>query len=97
MSFPKDFMWGAASAAHQIEGAYNEDGKGLNIWDVYAGIKGNTKYNETAKVACDHYHRVDEDIANMVTLGIPYYRFSISWTRILPDGTGRINEKGLQF
>lgn len=97
MSFPKDFMWGAASAAHQIEGAYNEDGKGLNIWDVYAGIKGNTKYNETAKVACDHYHKVDEDIANMVTLGIPYYRFSISWTRILPDGTGRINEKGLQF
>ena len=97
MSFPKDFMWGVASAAHQIEGAYNEDGKGLNIWDVCAGIKGNTKYNETGKVACDHYHRVDEDIANMVKLGVHNYRFSISWARILPDGTGKVNEKGLQF
>lgn len=97
MSFPKNFKWGAASAAYQIEGAYNEDGKGLSIWDVYAGQDNHTEYNEDGKVACDHYHRVDEDIANMAKLGIPYYRFSISWTRVLPDGTGRVNEKGLKF
>ena len=97
MSFQADFKWGVASAAYQIEGAYNEDGKGLSIWDVYAGKDGHTVYNEDGKVACDHYHRVDEDIANMVKLGIPYYRFSISWTRVLPDGIDRVNEKGLQF
>jgi beta-glucosidase len=97
MGFPKDFKWGVASAAYQIEGAYNEDGKGLSIWDVYSGKDNHTAYNEDGKVACDHYHRVDEDIANMVELGIPYYRFSISWTRVLPDGVGAVNEKGLQF
>lgn len=97
MSFPKNFIWGAASAAYQIEGAYNEDGKGESIWDVYSGCHGNTKYNEDGKVACDGYHRVDEDIANLVKLQIPYYRFSISWTRIRPDGTGKVNEKGLAF
>lgn len=97
MGFPKNFIWGAASAAHQIEGAYNEDGKGLSIWDVYAGKNGNTRYNENGKVACDHYHRVDEDIALIKELGIPYYRFSISWPRVIPEGTGEINKKGLQF
>lgn len=97
MSFPKDFMWGAAAAAYQIEGAYNEDGKGLNIWDVYSGYHGNTKNNETGDVACDHYHRVDEDIAIMKELGLKYYRFSISWTRVIPDGVGKINDKGLAF
>lgn len=97
MGFPKDFKWGAASAAYQIEGAYNEDGKGLSIWDVYSGTEGNTKYNESGRVACDHYHRVDEDIANMVEIGIPYYRFSISWPRVIPNGVGKVNQKGLQF
>lgn len=97
MGFPKDFKWGVASAAYQIEGAYNEDGKGLNIWDVYAGRDNHTEFNEDGKVACDHYHRVDEDIANMVELGVKYYRFSISWTRVIPEGIGKINEKGLQF
>lgn len=97
MSFPKDFIWGVASAAHQIEGAYDEDGKGLNIWDVYAGIGGNTVYNENAHVACDHYHRVDEDIANMVKLGVKHYRFSISWARVIPNGIGEVNKTGLQF
>lgn len=97
MSFPKDFIWGAATAAYQIEGAFNEDGKGLNIWDVYSAFKGNTKYNETGNVADDHYHRVDEDIAIMKEIGIKAYRFSINWTRVLPDGIGRVNEKGLAF
>lgn len=97
MSFPKDFIWGAATAAYQIEGAYNEDGKGMSIWDVYSGYKGNTRYNETGNIADDHYHRVDEDIAIMKEIGLKAYRFSISWTRVIPDGVGNVNEKGLKY
>ena len=97
MGFRKDFMWGAASAAYQLEGGYKDDGKGLNIWDVYtnclsAEYKRFVKYNETGNVACDHYHRYKEDIALMKQMGIKNYRFSLNWTRILPDGTGKINE-----
>lgn len=97
MGFSKDFIWGAAAAAYQIEGAYNEDGKGLSIWDAYAGFHGNTKYNEDGRVACDHYHRMPEDVALMKEMGLKSYRFSISWSRVLPNGTGEVNEKGLQF
>ena len=97
MSFSKDFMWGGAAAAHQIEGAYNEDGKGLNIWDVHTGLEGVVRYSEDAKVACDHYHRYKEDIKLFKEMGLKYYRFSISWSRVLPNGIGRVNEKGLQF
>lgn len=97
MGFQENFIWGAASAAYQLEGAYNEDGKGLNIWDVYSGFHGNTRYNEDGKTACDHYHRVDEDVELMKELGIKAYRFSISWARVIPEGTGKVNEKGLQF
>ncbi|MCR5701296.1 MAG: beta-glucosidase [Lachnospiraceae bacterium] len=97
MSFSKDFLWGAATAAYQIEGAYNEDGRGLSIWDVYSGFKGNTRYNETGNVAIDHYHRVDDDIAIMKELGLKAYRFSVSWPRVIPEGTGKVNEKGLKF
>ena len=97
MGFGKDFIWGTATASYQIEGAYNEDGKGLNCWDVYAGIDGNIKYNETGAVACDHYHRWKEDVQIMKELGTKAYRFSVSWTRILPEGTGKVNEKGLKF
>lgn len=97
MGFSKDFIWGAAAAAYQIEGAYNEDGKGLSIWDAYAGFHGNTKYNEDGRVACDHYHRMPEDVALMKEMGLKAYRFSISWSRVLPNGTGEVNEKGLQF
>lgn len=97
MSFRKDFMWGAASAAYQIEGAYNEDGKGLNIWDYYSVMKGKVAHNENGNVACDHYHRYKEDVALMKKIGLKYYRMSLNWTRILPDGTGRINEKGVEF
>lgn len=102
MSFRKDFIWGAASAAYQLEGAYKEDGKGQNIWDIYtnclsADIKKFIKYNETGNVSCDHYHRYREDIALMKETGIKYYRFSINWTRVIPNGTGKINESGIKF
>lgn len=97
MSFQENFIWGAASAAYQIEGAYNEDGKGLNIWDVYSGFHSNTRYNEDGKTACDHYHRVDEDVELMKKLGIKAYRFSINWARVIPEGTGKVNDKGLKF
>lgn len=97
MSFKKDFMWGAASAAYQVEGAYNEDGKGLNVWDVYSKLDGKIAHGENGNVACDHYHRYKEDIAMMKEIGIKYYRLSLSWTRIIPDGTGKINEAGIKF
>ncbi|MDR3276091.1 MAG: beta-glucosidase [Treponema sp.] len=95
MGFPKDFFWGAASAAHQVEGAYLEDGKGLGIWDALAG--GRVAHNENGNTACDHYHHYKEDVALMKDLGLKHYRFSVSWPRVMPDGTGRVNEKGLDF
>lgn len=97
MSFGKDFIWGTASAAYQVEGAWNEDGKGLNIWDVTSRIPGKTAHGENGDIACDHYHRYKEDAAILKELGIKNYRFSINWTRIFPDGTGRINQKGIDF
>lgn len=97
MGFSKDFMWGAATAAYQIEGAWNEDGKGPSVWDICGRGKNVVLYNETGDVACDHYHRYKEDVALMKEIGLKYYRFSISWSRILPEGIGSINEKGLQF
>lgn len=98
MEFSKDFLWGAASAAHQVEGAYLEDGKGLGIWDYFANEKkGHVAHNETGNIACDHYHRYKEDVALMKEIGLKSYRFSISWPRILPEGTGAVNEKGLEF
>ena len=97
MSFTKDFIWGAATAAYQIEGAYNEDGKGLNIFDTFCRIPGNILNNDNGEYACDHYHRFKEDIALMKKIGVRAYRFSISWARILPEGTGRINHAGIRF
>lgn len=97
MAFSKDFLWGAASAAHQVEGAYLEDGKGLGIWDHFGHEKGRIMYGENADTACDHYHHMKEDVALMKEIGLKSYRFSISWPRVLPEGTGRVNEKGLQF
>lgn len=90
-------LWGSASAAYQIEGAYQEDGKGLSIWDEFANFPGNTYKNTNGNIACDHYHRYKEDIALMKECGLQTYRFSISWSRILPNGRGPINAKGLQF
>ncbi len=95
--FGSDFLWGAASAAHQIEGTYREDGKGMGIWDTFAQKPGYIAHGENGNIACDHYHRYKEDIAIMKALGLKSYRFSISWPRVLPKGYGEVNKKGLQF
>lgn len=97
MSFKKNFYWGVATAAHQIEGAPFEDGKGASVWDEFATVDGKIKDNQNANVACDHYHRFKEDVKLMADLGIKSYRFSIAWSRILPKGIGEINEKGIKF
>ena len=97
MSFKQNFIWGVASSSYQIEGAAFEDGKGRSIWDVYSHTPGKTFEGHTGDVACDHYHRYKEDIALMADLGVKAYRFSISWPRVIPNGTGEINEKGLLF
>lgn len=91
--FPENFLWGASTSAYQVEGAYNEDGKGLSVQDLHESPKGITDF----KVASDHYHRFKEDVALMAELGLKAYRFSIAWTRIIPDGDGEVNEKGIQF
>ncbi len=95
--FPKGFIFGAATAAYQIEGAYNSDGKGQSIWDRFSHRPGKIKNKENGDTACDHYRRYKEDIALMKELGLGAYRFSISWPRIFPEGTGRINNKGCDF
>lgn len=97
MAFQKDFIWGAATAAYQIEGAWNEDGRGLSVWDDFCHRSGSVFDGHTGDTACDHYHRFREDVQLMKQLGIKAYRFSISWPRILPDGTGKVNEAGLHF
>lgn len=97
MGFRKDFVWGAATASFQIEGAWNEDGKGLSIWDDFTHQKGRIEDGGTGDVACDHYHRYKEDVKLMSELGLKAYRFSISWSRIMPEGTGAVNQKGIEF
>lgn len=94
--FKKNFMWGTATAAYQIEGGAHEDGRGLSVWDVFCA-EGNAYAGHTGDVACDHYHRFAQDIALMKELGINSYRFSLSWPRIIPNGTGEINQKGIDF
>jgi beta-glucosidase len=91
-TFPADFLWGAGTSAYQIEGAAHEDGRGDSIWDAFASMKG-----ETGEVAADHYHKMQEDVALMSELNLDAYRFSVSWSRILPQGTGAVNERGLDF
>lgn len=97
MTFHKDFVWGAATAAYQIEGAWDADGKGPSIWDQMARWPGKMAGNDTGDVACDPYHRMHEDVALMAGIGLQAYRFSISWPRVLPDGDGAINAAGLDF
>ncbi len=97
MGFGKDFAWGVATASYQIEGAWNEDGKGLSVWDVFSHEPNKVYENHTGDVACDHYHLFKEDIKLMKEMGIKAYRFSLSWSRIFPNGTGLINPKGIQF
>jgi beta-glucosidase len=95
--FPSNFTWGAATASYQIEGAWNEDGKGESIWDRFSHTPGKITNGDTGDVACDHYHRYPEDIALMHQLGLKAYRFSVSWPRVLPAGCGRVNPAGLDF
>ncbi|EWT02088.1 beta-glucosidase [Intrasporangium oryzae NRRL B-24470] len=96
-SFPDGFLWGTATAAYQIEGAVDEDGRGPSIWDTFVRTPGKMLVDATADVACDHYHRYPEDVRLMKELGATAYRFSISWPRIFPDGTGTPNPKGIDF
>ncbi len=97
MGFQKDFAWGAATSAYQIEGAAEEDGKGRNIWDVYTREPGKVYEGHTGDIACDHYHRFREDVAIMKEMGLKAYRFSINWARVLPEGKGKVNEAGIAF
>jgi beta-glucosidase len=95
--FPEGFLWGAATSAYQVEGAWNEDGKGESVWDRYSHRGGRIARGETGDLACDHYHRMPQDVRLMKELGLKAYRFSLAWTRILPEGRGRVNPKGLGF
>lgn len=93
----KEFIWGVATAAAQIEGAFDEDGKGLNIWDVFSRIPGTIRNGDRPDVACDSYHQWKEDVKLLKELGVNGYRYSVSWARILPEGKGKLNQKGLDY
>ncbi|MFL5716154.1 MAG: GH1 family beta-glucosidase [Chloroflexota bacterium] len=95
--FPTDFTWGFAASAYQIEGAAAEDGRGPSIWDTFSRKPGAIADGTTGDIACDHYHRYPDDVRLMAELGAKAYRFSISWPRVLPTGTGAINQPGLDF
>jgi len=97
MTFPNDFIWGAATASYQIEGAWKEDGKGESIWDRFCHQPYRILNGDTGEVACDHYHKMPEDVELMKDLGLNSYRFSISWPRILPEGIGKVEPRGLDF
>ena len=97
MKFSKDFILGAATSSYQIEGAAYRDGGGLSTWDMMCEQSGKVDNSDTGKIACDHYHRYKNDIALMAELGLQAYRFSISWPRILPQGVGKVNQRGLDF
>jgi beta-glucosidase len=95
--FPDGFLWGAATAAYQIEGAVAEDGRGRSIWDTFAHTPGRVAGGDTGDVACDHYHRYAEDVRLMAGLGLGGYRFSVAWPRVQPDGRGAPDQRGLDF
>lgn len=97
VKFPENFVWGTATSSIQIEGVAPESGKGKNIWDEFSHIPGKTKDGYTPDVACSHFYRYKEDVQIMKQMGIQAYRFSIDWSRVIPDGVGKVNEKGLQF
>ena len=95
--FGEDFLWGAATAAYQIEGAWNADGKGPSIWDTFSHKRGNVKNNDNGDVACDFYNRYDSDIGLLKDMNMDVFRFSTAWSRVLPEGIGNVNQKGLDF
>jgi beta-glucosidase len=96
-AFPQGFLWGVSTAAYQIEGAVDVDGRGTSIWDTFSHTPGRTHNGDTGDVACDHYHRLDEDLDLVASLGATAYRFSLAWPRIQPDGRGPANQAGLDF
>jgi 6-phospho-beta-glucosidase len=96
-AFPQNFLWGAATAAYQVEGGHDADGKGPSIWDIFAHQPGTTYQGTNGDIAVDHYHRFREDVALMAEMGLQSYRFSISWPRLFPLGRGEINEAGVKF
>ena len=96
-TFPDDFVWGAATASYQVEGAVHEEGRGESIWDRFSHTPGRVRNGDTGDVACDHYHRMPDDVALIAELGLNAYRFSVSWSRVLPNGTGAVNQAGLDF
>lgn len=96
-NFRGDFLWGSASAAYQVEGGWDQDGKGKSIWDIYTKKEGTTYKNTNGDIAVDHYNRYKEDVSLMAEMGLKAYRFSIAWTRIYPNGRGKVNEEGLKF
>jgi beta-glucosidase len=96
-SFPDGFHWGVGTSAYQVEGGWDEDGKGVSIWDTYAHTPGKIKNGDTGDVANDHYHRYLEDVALMKSIGATAYRFSVAWPRIFPEGAGQPNPKGIDF
>ena len=95
--FPEGFLWGTATASYQIEGAVNEDGRGPSIWDTFSHTPGKVRHGDTGDIACDHYHRIEEDLDLMASLGLQAYRFSVAWPRVQPEGSGTVNQKGLDF
>jgi beta-glucosidase len=97
IQFPPDFLWGAATAAYQIEGSPLADGAGPSIWHRFSHTPGMTTNGDTGDIACDHYYRYESDIALMRELGLKAYRLSISWSRIFPEGKGRVNQRGIDF
>lgn len=97
MQFKENFIWGAATSAYQIEGSFDTDGRGLSVWDAFCEKRGVIHGGHTGKVACDHYNRYREDVAIMASMKLQAYRFSFSWSRILPEGVGRVSVKGLEF
>src|ERR1044072_4176699 len=97
LRYPEGFVWGAATSAYQIEGAANVDGRGPSVWDTFCRTPGKVRNGETGDVAADHYHRWAEDLDMIKSLGIRSYRFSVSWSRVLPTGAGLVNTKGLDF
>lgn len=95
--FPENFIWGSATSSYQMEGAWNTDGKGPSIWDVFCLIPGIVYEGNTDEIACDHYHRITEDVALMKAISLKAYRFSIAWSRILPAGRVTVNQQGIDF
>ena len=97
LRFPKGFLWGAATAAYQVEGAVQEDGRRPSIWDIFSHAPGKTFHGDTGDIACDQYHRLEADLDLLVELGMPAYRFSVAWPRVIPFGRGAINQAGLDY